>query len=280
MTTIPESQNPESPITESPIPESQSADRDYPQMVAERGRVEPVPRRIRAYADGVLVLDTVAARYVWEAPYYPQFYVPVADVRAEYLVDEDHAQHLQFGTARSHALQVNGITTARTARVFGDDALAGLAGTARFEWSALDWFEEDERVVGGHPRSPYVRVDALRSHRHVQVRLDGVVLADTRAPVLLFETGLPTRYYIDRTDVDFAHLMASDTRTECPYKGATSEYWSVRVGDAVHPDLAWTYQFPYPSLAGIAGLVAFYNEKVDLLVDGSPLARPHTHFTR
>ena len=260
-------------------PEAQNTARDYPQMVAERGRVEPVPRRIRGYADGVLVLDTVQARYVWEAPYYPQYYVPIADVRTEYLVDEDHAQRLQFGTARTHALQVNGATTARAARVFGADAHAPLEHTARFEWSALEWFEEDERVVGGHPRSPYVRVDALRSHRHVRVELDGVVLADTRAPVLLFETGLPTRYYIDRTDVAFEHLMVSDTRTACPYKGNTSDYWSVRIGDAVHADLAWSYQFPYPSLAAIAGTIAFYNEKVDVLVDDVALSRPQTHFT-
>lgn len=269
MTVIPES-----------IPESQNVGRDHPQMASERGRIEPVPRRIRAYADGVLVLDTVRARYVWESAYYPQYYVPMADVRAEYLVDEDHAGRLQFGTARTHALQVNGTTTARAVRVFGGDALPSLVDTARFEWNALEWFEEDERVVGGHPRSPYVRVDALRSHRHVRVELDGVVLADTRSPVLLFETGLPTRYYIDRTDVAFEHLMASDTRSECPYKGSTSGYWSARVGDTVHPDLAWTYQFPYPSLAAIAGMVAFYNEHVDLLVDDAPLERLRTHFVR
>ena len=78
-----------------------AADRDYPQMAAERGRVEPAPRRVRGYVDGVLVFDTVAARYVWEVPYYPQYYVPVKDVRTQYLVDEDHPRRLQFGTARA-----------------------------------------------------------------------------------------------------------------------------------------------------------------------------------
>ncbi|HEX3257042.1 MAG TPA: DUF427 domain-containing protein, partial [Pseudonocardia sp.] len=187
------------------IPES-SPDRDYPQIPAERGRVEPAPRRVRGYVDGVLVFDTIAARYVWEVPYYPQYYVPVKDVRTQYLVDENHPRRLQFGTARSHALHVNGVTVAEAVRVFGDDALPGLADTARFAWEAVEWFEEDERIVGGHPRNPYARVDALRSHRHVRVELDGVVLAETRSPVLLFETGLPTRYYVDRTDVAFEHL--------------------------------------------------------------------------
>jgi hypothetical protein len=96
-------------------------------MPAERGRVEPAPRRVRGYVDGVLVFDTVAARYVWEVPYYPQYYVPVKDVRTQYLVDENHPRRLQFGTARSHALHVNGVTVAEAVRVFGDDALPGLA---------------------------------------------------------------------------------------------------------------------------------------------------------
>jgi uncharacterized protein (DUF427 family) len=249
-------------------------------MAAERGRVEPAPRRVRGYVDGVLVFDTVAARYVWEVPYYPQYYVPLEDVRTQYLVDEDHAQRLQFGTSRSHALHANGVTIAEAVRVFGDDALTGIANTGRFAWDAVDWFEEDERIVGGHPRNPYARVDALRSHRHVRVERDGVVLADTHAPVLLFETGLPTRYYIDRTDVAFEHLIASDTQTACPYKGVTSGYRSVRIGDAVLPDVAWTYQYPDRSVAAIAGMVAFYNEQVDVVVDGTPLPRPRTHFVR
>ncbi len=108
--------------------------------------------------------------------------------------------------------------------------------------------------------------------------LDGVVLARTNSPVLVFETGLPTRYYISRADVIFEHLVASDTETECPYKGTTTEYWSVRIGDAEHPDLAWCYQFPTREMLAISGLVAFYNEQVDITVDGHPIDRPKTHF--
>jgi uncharacterized protein (DUF427 family) len=111
------------------------------------------------------------------------------------------------------------------------------------------------------------------------VELDGTVLADTRAPVLLFETGLPTRYYIDPTDIAFEHLEPSPTQTLCPYKGVTSGYWSVRVGQTVHPDLAWTYHYPLPAVGQIAGLVAFYNEKLDIVVDGAALPRPQTQFS-
>jgi uncharacterized protein (DUF427 family) len=130
-----------------------------------------------------------------------------------------------------------------------------------------------------HPRSPYVRVDARRSSRHVRVELEGVVLADSSAPVLVFETGLPTRYYLDRLAVRFEHLTASDTITACAYKGVTSGYWSARIGMTMHADLAWSYGFPDRQLVPIAGLIAFYNERVDLIVDGVPLERPVTHFS-
>jgi uncharacterized protein (DUF427 family) len=96
---------------------------------------------------------------------------------------------------------------------------------------------------------------------------------------LLFETGLPTRYYIDRTEVAFEHLEPSTTQTLCPYKGVTSGYWSVRVADGLAADLAWTYDTPLPAVAPIANMVAFYNEKVDITVDGVQLARPSTHFS-
>ncbi len=252
-----------------------SDERDYPQSAAQRGRIEPAPRRVRGYLGHELVFDTTAARYVWEVPYYPQYYIPLADVRTEFLRDENHSQKVQFGSSRLHSLVGPGQEHEMAARVFDDGPVAGLV---RFEWGRLRWLEEDEPIYG-HPRNPYVRVDALRSHRRVRVELEGTVLADTAAPVLLFETGLPTRYYIDRSDVAFEHLEPSDTQTLCPYKGTTSEYWSVRVGDSLHQDLAWTYHYPLPAVATIAGLVAFYNEKLDMVVDGVALARPNTKFS-
>ncbi|MGE2737748.1 DUF427 domain-containing protein [Mycolicibacterium vaccae] len=250
---------------------------DYPPYAAERGRVEPSPRRVRGFCNGELVFDTTSARYVWEIASYPQYYVPLTDVRRECLVDEDHPQRVQFGASRLCAVTAGGVTIPSAARVF-DDGDGPVAGLVRFEWGALDWFEEDEPIFQ-HPRSPYTRVDALRSHRHVVIELDGRTLADTHTPVLLFETGLPTRYYIDRTDVVFDHLQASDTRTVCPYKGATSRYWSVRCGDTLYADLAWSYETPLPAVAAIATLVAFYNEKVDVTVDGVGLPRPQTLFS-
>ncbi|OBG65278.1 hypothetical protein A9X05_21320 [Mycobacterium sp. E3298] len=255
-----------------------TVERDYPEMAVARGRVEPAPRRVRGYLSDALVFDTTAALYVWEVPYYPQYYIPLADVRPEFLRDENHSQKVQFGASRLYALEGSGRTDPSAARVFDADGDGPVAGTVRFEWNSLRWFEEDEPIYG-HPRNPYSRVDALRSHRHVRVELDGIVLADTRSPVLLFETGLPTRYYIDPTDISFEHLESSATQTLCPYKGVTSGYWSVRSGGALHPDLAWTYHYPLPAVGQIAGLVAFYNEKLDIVVDGAALPRPRTQFS-
>lgn len=224
---------------------------DYPQSLVEEGHVEPSPRRVRAFKDGRCVFDTVRALYVWEWPKYPQYYVPLDDVDAAALEGLRH-------------------------RVHHDGA---LAGTVRFSWDALDtWFEEDEEIFV-HPRNPYARVDAVRSTRTVRVELDGVLLAESAASVMVFETGLPTRYYLDRTAVDFTHLVHTDTETACPYKGRTSDYWSVRTAGEVHADLAWSYNFPTRALTPIAGLIAFYNEKVDITLDGTLLERPQTPFS-
>jgi uncharacterized protein (DUF427 family) len=214
--------------------------------------MQPCPRRIRARRGGETLLDTTAAFYVWEVPYYPAYYVPVGDVDRA-LLELDSTQTFESGP---------------------------FAGLAHVDWHAVDaWFEEDEEVFGGHPRSPYARVDAMRSSRRIRVEIDGVVLAESSAPVLLFETGLPTRHYIQRTDVDFTALEHTETTTYCPYKGTTSDYWSARIGDALHEDIAWSYAYPAPEVIQIAGLIAFYDEKVDTFLDGEPVARPQTKFS-
>jgi uncharacterized protein (DUF427 family) len=225
----------------------------YPASLTPPGHTAPVPRRVRAMLDGRWVVDTSAAVYVWEVEYYPQFYLPVADVDPELLADPTLQPRL-----RRHP---------------------ELPEHVRIRWDALDhWFEEDEEVFV-HPRNPYARVDALRSTRDVRIELEGVVLAQASSAVLVFETGLPTRYYLDRTSLDLTHLEPSDTETACPYKGRTTAYWSVRIGDRLHADLAWSYDFPTRQLLPIAGLVAFYDEKVDVVLDGVRQERPATKFS-
>ncbi len=252
--------------------------KDYPSMLVPLNHVEPVPRRIRAVLASRAVIDTTKARYVWETAYYPQYYIPLQDVRADVLVPEGRSQHSALGTVELHGLVVDGVRRPHAARLLKESSIDSLLGAVRFEWNALDaWFEEDEQVFV-HPRNPYVRVDALRSTRHVRVELAGVLLAQSSSPVMVFETGLPTRYYFNRTEINFDHLIATDTVTACPYKGTTSGYWAVRIGDAVHADLAWAYDFPTRQLLPIAGMIAFYNEQVDLIVDGDLIERPETHF--
>ncbi|MGX7679364.1 DUF427 domain-containing protein [Jatrophihabitans sp. DSM 45814] len=252
---------------------------DYPGLITPLDHVEPVPRRIRAVLEGKVVLDTTRALYVWESPHYPQYYIPLADIDSSILVDEEHVQKLRRGSARRHAIKLGSASHPGSARLYGEDAIPGLAGTVRIEWSALDaWYEEDEEVFI-HPRNPYARVDALRSTRNVRVELQGTVLAESTSPIMVFETGLPTRYYLNRTEVDFTNLLPSDTETACPYKGRTTGYWSVQLNGTTHADLAWCYDFPTRQLLPIAGLIAFYNEKVDILLDGVALERPVTPFS-
>ena len=128
------------------------------------------------------------------------------------------------------------------------------------------WFEEDEQVFT-HARDPYTRIDILASSRHVRAEVDGVVIAETTKPTLLFETGLPVRFYVPRTDVRMDLLTPTDTVTHCPYKGQ-AEYWSLRVGDRLEPDVAWSYPTPLPESQKIAGLISFYPQKVYVYVDG------------
>ncbi|MDQ6820753.1 MAG: DUF427 domain-containing protein [Actinomycetota bacterium] len=251
----------------------------YPQAITTVDHVEPVPRRIRAALVGQIVLDTTRALYLWEWPHYPQYHIPADDVDPDALVDEQRTHRLSRGAVASVGLRAGEVHRAGAGRRYLESTVEGLTGTIRFDWDALDaWYEEDERVFV-HPRSPYVRVDALRSTRRVRVQCDGVVLAESGSPVMVFETGLPTRYYMDRSALDFAHLRPSETATACPYKGRTTVYWSAEIGERLYTDLAWSYDFPTRQLLPIAGLVSFYNEKVDVFIDGDEQPRPQTHFS-
>ena len=250
---------------------------DYPKMAAERGRIEPAPRRVRGFLGHELVFDTTAARYVWEVPYYPQYYIPLADVRSEFLRDEDHPQKVQLGPSRLHSL-IGAGQTHETAAGCSTTATAGRGHSAvRMGPAALVRGGRADLRPSPQPLRPRRRAALAPSHPRRSSTASCSPTPSRRS--CCSKPALPTRYYIDPTDVAFEHLELSDTETLCPYKGTTSEYWSVRAGDTVHQDLAWTYHYPLPAVAPIAGLVAFYNEKLDIIVDGIALARPKTHFS-
>ncbi len=244
-------------------------------MTTSRGRVrvEPGTKRIRTYLGGELVADTTHPVLVWEKPYYPTYYLPAADVRADLVPDGTVSRSPSRGDGQQFTVKAGGRQAAGAALRYADSPIEELRDLVRIQWDAMDsWFEEDEEVLT-HPRDPHTRIDALPSSRHVRVEVDGVTVAESSSPHLLFETGLPVRYYLPKTHVRMDLLTPTETVSYCPYKGA-AQYWSVRAGDTVHPDLAWSYPNPLPESIRVAGLVAFYNEKVDTWVDGELQDRP------
>jgi uncharacterized protein (DUF427 family) len=148
-----------------------------------------------------------------------------------------------------------------------------LSEYVSFVWDAVDaWFEEDEQILR-HARDPYKRVDVLHSSRHLRVLVNGVVVADTQRPMLLFETGLPVRYYLPKLDVRLDLLTPTATTSRCPYKGEAI-YWSLDANGEHLDDIVWSYPSPIPELPKIENLLAFYNEKVDIEIDGTIIDRP------
>lgn len=241
-----------------------------------RVRVERGTKQIRAYLAGELIAETTDPLLVWERPYYPTYYFPASDVRPELLEADGGVDHSPGrGDGRTFTVRAGGKEVPRAALRYEESPVEELRDAIRLEWDAMDaWFEEDEQLLT-HPRDPYTRVDILPSSRHVRVEVEGVTVAESTKPTLLFETGLPVRYYMPKTHVRMDLLTPTDTVTHCPYKGE-AEYWSVQMDDTVFRDLAWPYRAPLPESQRIAGLIGFYNEKVDLFVDGVRQERPST----
>ena len=248
---------------------------------ATRGRIrlERGSKRVRVYLGGELVADTAHPMLVWEKPYYPAYYFPVEDVRTDLLEPDGGVSHSPSrGDAITFTVRAGAKGAQGSALRYLDSPIEELRGLVRFDWDSMDaWFEEDEEVFT-HPRDPYTRVDILASSRHVRVEIEGETVAESTSPRLLFETGLPVRYYLPKTHVRMDLLVPTDTVSYCPYKGE-AEWWSIRVGDSIREDLAWSYRTPLAESQKVAGLISFYNEKVDIYVDGVLEQRPHTKFS-
>ena len=243
---------------------------------ATRGiRIEPCHKRVRAYLAGQLVVDTLHPVLVWEGPHYPVYYLPASDVLAE-LIPAGQTEHSPSpGEGEVLDVKVATATAPGAALRYPGSPLVELRDLVRLDWNSMsEWFEEDEPVYT-HARDPYTRIDILASSRRVRVELDGVTVADSRQPRILFETGLPPRFCLPLTDLRMGLLRPSDRETHCPYKGMAS-YWSVDTGQQAHRDIVWMYRHPLPESQKIAGLACFYNERVDLYLDGELQERPHT----
>ncbi len=243
-----------------------------------RVRMERSPKRVRSYLGGHVVVDTLKPLLVWEIPYYPTYYLPRDDFEAELVETGKTDPSPKLGTGIVFDVRVGGSVAAGAACIYEDSPHVELRRHVRLRWDAMDeWLEEDEPVYT-HARDPHTRVDILASSRRVQISVDGVEVADSGQPRILFETGLPPRYYLPMSQVRMDLLRPSNTVTHCPYKGDAT-YWSLEVGGRIHEDLVWTYRTPLPECIKIAGLVCFYNEKVDLRLDGTVVDRPRTHFS-
>ncbi len=239
-------------------------------------RVEPSPRWVRVKAGDAWIADSRRALLLaWYGPgMLPTYCFPAADVRSDLLTPSPIGSG---GFVVDHDVRAGGEVLERAAQLFRDPPynLDAVDGHWSFTWDGrLRWFEE-ALEIHVHAKDTSKRVDAVPSERHVRVEVAGEVVADSRRPHALFETSLPTRWYLPPDDVRWELLAPSATLTRCPYKG-TARYWSLRAGDTLHPDLAWSYPEPVPECPRIAGLVAFFNEKVDLVIDGEPVPRPVT----
>jgi uncharacterized protein (DUF427 family) len=251
------------------------------QLTQPRVRTEPNHRRVRVFFGGEAVADSSRTVYLFETGHLPVYYFPRKDVRFDLLEPTGKHTHCPYkGDASYYTVVAGGRRYEDAVWAYPEpiESVHELADYVAFYWNLADaWYEEDDEVFK-HPRDPYHRVDVLNSSRHVQVRVGGVLVAESRRSRLLFETGLPVRYYLPKLDVRLALLVPSPTRTRCPYKGE-AVYWSVQAGGELAQDIVWSYPAPIPEAPKIENLLAFYNEKTDITVDGIVQERPATKWS-
>ncbi len=235
--------------------------------------LEPTPKRVRVEVGGVTIADSRRAMMLHEGGQQPIYYFPPQDVRADVLEDSDrHTRCPKKGNASYYTIRAGGAEVKDGAWYY-PDPLPGappIKDLIAFYFNRMGrWLEEGEEI-GVHPRDPYHRIDVLATDRHIRISLDGTLLAETDRALALFESNLPTRWYLPIEDVT-AELEPSETVTRCPYKG-TAAYYSVKVQGG--KDLVWYYEQPLDEVARIKGLVCFFNEKVDLELDSKLQERP------
>lgn len=231
------------------------------------------PKRVRVVFAGETIADSREALILRSNQFLPVYFFPVESVRQDALLGKREGSHEQFGgRTRNWSLNLAGRTAEDAAWSFADvddPVFEPLKGYVAFRWKAVDqWFEEHEEIFV-HPRDPYARIDTIPSSAHVEILLGGEVIADSKRAVLLFETHLPTRFYIPPEDIRMDRLTRSESHTRCPYKGIAS-YWSATATDgSSKKDIAWSYLDPLPEIAKIKGLIAFYPDAVDeIRLDG------------
>lgn len=245
-------------------------------FVISPGTVQAGRTRVRAFSAGELVVDATQPLLVWEHPWYPQYFFEAADLEVEVVARGTGPRSKVLGPSEVFDVVVGNRVLPGAAQRYPEAPVEAMRAALTLTWSAFDtWLEEDE-VLHTHPRSPYVRIDTLPSSRHVRVVVAGEVVAESRRPIMLVETGVVPRYYLPRVDVRMDLLTPAETTSHCPYKG-TASYWTVQTRGVTVADAAWGYVTPLPEAIRVAGLVAFWPEKSDDLevyVDGQRVGRP------
>jgi uncharacterized protein (DUF427 family) len=244
---------------------------------------EPSPRRVRVKFGDTFVADSTHAHLLFETRHLPVYYFPRADVRLDLMSPTEHHTFCPYkGKASYWTIAAGGRQAGNAVWGYPDpyDEVAAIRDFVAFYWDRVDhWYEEDEEIFV-HPRDPYKRVDVVNSARPVRVVLGGETVAETRRARFLFETRLPTRYYIPPEDVRMDLLLPSDKLTRCPYKGE-ARYWSAKIGDQLFEDIVWSYPEPIPECPKIKGYVCFFNERVDdILVDRVSVPKPLTPWSK
>ncbi|KAJ8503533.1 hypothetical protein ONZ45_g10782 [Pleurotus djamor] len=239
--------------------------------------IEKVQKRVRVLFGGAYIVDTQAAKFVWEKPYYPTYFFPHNALDEKYLRESLNAA--QSTSKKVYDVVVGDrVAEAAVTKYLHGSTTPELEGLLKVTFGAMDaWFEEDEQVFV-HPKDPYKRVDVLPSSRHVRVEVNGVEVANTHSPLFLFETSLIVRTYIKKTDCRMDLLKPSDLTTQCPYKGTANYYHVQTPGNDTAENIVWWYQVPLPEVSLIKGYVSFYDEKVDVWVDGVKRERPTSPF--
>jgi uncharacterized protein (DUF427 family) len=263
-----------SPFNTSPLgPHTGEFDRRPPEHIRYW---EPWPRRMRAVLAGQTVLDSVRGIVLWETGMFPAHYYPLDDLRKDLLEESAGSED----GLRRWSVQAGDriVKDCITASPQGPDSGELLPGYVTFyqahgpqaDPKAMDyWFEEDE-PLGVSPRDPYHRVDVRSSSRHVVVRRQGQLVAESASPKLMFETGNPIRYYLPLAGVRTELLSKSEVVTPCPYKG-DGQHWHLTTGGDMVENAAWSLPYPLPEGLPAAGHICFYPDKVDIEVDGEQI---------
>ena len=243
---------------------------------------EPCPKRLRVMFNSETVADSTRAQYLRESKHLPVYYFPLADVRQDLLVATDHSTHCPFKGDAAYWTVRAGDREAENAvwtYPMPYDEVAEIKDHVSFYWDRMDhWYEEDEEVFV-HPRDPQVRLDILDTSRPVRITVAGQVVAESGRARMLFETGLPARYYLPRDDVRMELLKSSERHSDCPYKGS-ADYWHLNLEGEAFEDLVWSYPEPVMEAARIKGYLCFFDEKVEAVeVDGQVMERPVTKWS-